>query len=421
MRARVVCGVWLTLAATAWAQVSRPGTGTVTGHVICGDTQKPARFVNVMLFGVPAAVTVAPSKFDASDPKKLQALIKSQIDAMNSVSFVQTETGIDGSFVAPDVPPGNYYLMASVPGYVHPQALVEAANDAGEDLTKGITGMPLVHVAADRTTEANVSVSRGAAAEGHVQWDDGSPLTGAIVQAEPPGQHKDLPPQFAQMRMNDVLNGLTGITDDKGRYRISGLAPGEYRIRVTLQTNLGMSVEHGRMNPFGRFGSMPLVVYAPGAFRRSAAKPLTLSAGEERTDEDITFDLGSTHTVSGRVTSAEDHHGLSRGTVELTDADDKTFSRSAGLDADGNFSVTFVPAGTYTISVENAADAAPEEAKSDSDTKSDGPVIFGLGKVARSYQKAERQVIVTDNDVTGQNFELKPDKPGNADEAGDGN
>ena len=30
--------------------------GTVTGHVICGDTQRPARFASVMLFGVPAEI-----------------------------------------------------------------------------------------------------------------------------------------------------------------------------------------------------------------------------------------------------------------------------------------------------------------------------------------------------------------------------
>jgi hypothetical protein len=35
------------------------------------------------------------------------------------------------------------------------------------------------------------------------------------------------------------------------------------------------------------------------------------------------------------VTSAEDHHGLNRGVVVLTDTSEKTFVRSGGLDADG--------------------------------------------------------------------------------------
>jgi hypothetical protein len=38
----------------------------------------------------------------------------------------------------------------------------------------------------------------------------------------------------------------------------------------------------------------------------------------------------------------------------------------------------------------------------------------------RSYDGTERQVIVADDDLTGQNFELKPEKPGNAGDAGGG-
>ena len=39
-------------------------------------------------------------------------------------------------------------------------------------------------------------------------------------------------------------------------------------------------------------------------------------------------------------------------------------------------------------------------------------------RTVRSYEKATQQIILADNDVTGQNFELKPTKAGNADETG---
>jgi hypothetical protein len=41
-------------------------------------------------------------------------------------------------------------------------------------------------------------------------------------------------------------------------------------------------------------------------------------------------------------------------------------------------------------------------------------------KITRRYEGAKQQVIVTNNDVTGQNFELKPAKAGQADDVGDG-
>ena len=413
MRARVCCGIWLALPlmvprAAICGQGSKPATGTVTGQVVCGDTQKPARFAQVLLIGVPAAVTPL-GKVDATDPKSIQAFTKAMTEAMKSTSFVLSQTGFDGSFAVDGVAPGDYYVMASVPGYVQPHEIVQAAYDAGEDITKGIPGVPIARVSAERGTNVQISVGRGAAIEGRVLWDDGAPVTGAFVSAEPKsGEHKPLPPQFNMVSMSGQN---VGNTDDRGHYRISGLAPGDYTARVTLQTNRRMTMQRGRFDSNANFGSGPLVVYAPGGFRKTDAKPVTLSAGEERTDEDILFNLSATHSVSGRVTSAEDHHGLNRGVVRLTDASDKTFVRSAGLDGDGNFNVTFVPSGTYTMTVSNAADTVPEE-------PSAGETIMVTGdRTVRSYEKATQQVILADSDVTGQNFELKPAKPGKDDVA----
>ena len=392
-----------------WGQGSKPGTGIVTGQVTCGDTQKPARFAQVLLISVPSAVTPM-GKVDGTDPNSIQAFTKAMTDAMKSTSFVLSQTGFDGSFAVEDVTPGDYYVMASVPGYVQPHEMVQAAYDAGEDLTKGIPGVPIARVSAERGTNVQISVGRGAAIEGHVLWDDGAPVTGAFISAEPKsGDHKPLPPQFNMVSMSGQN---VGNTDDLGHYRISGLAPGEYTARATLQTNRRMTIQRGRFDSNANFGVGPLVVYAPGGFRKADAKPVTLSAGEDRTDEDITFNLSATHSVSGRVTSAEDHHGLNRGVVRLTDVSDKTFVRSAGLDEDGNFNVTFVPSGTYTMTVSNAADTVPEEPSAGE------PMMVTGDRTVRSYEKATQQIILADSDVTGQNFELKPTKAGNADETG---
>lgn len=410
MRKTITWNLWLclaiaTLCGVAFAQVPKPATGTVTGHVICQDTQRPARFAQVSVFSVPAVVTPFPGKVDGTSQKSVDAFLKAQQGAISSQSFVLAETGFDGSFSIDGIAPGDYYVMASVGGYVQPQEIVQAAVDEGQDITKGISGIPMVRVSADRAVDAEISVARGGAVEGHVLWDDGSPINGAMVLVEPKtGEHKQLPMQFTMMMMNGQSSGNT---DDRGHYRISGLAPGEYTARVMLQTSRHMAMQGGRFDARSNFGGMPLTVYAPRGFRRTDAKPFTLTAGEERTDEDVTFNLSATHTVSGRVTSAEDHHGLNRGVVMLTDATDKTFRRSAGVDADGNFSITFVPSGTYTMSIMNGADTVPQESK-----KTDSNVIFSQTelKTVRTYEKAEQQILLAGDDLTGQNIELKPVK-----------
>jgi hypothetical protein len=396
------------------AQTSQPGTGTVTGHVICQDTQKPARFGNVLLYEVPKSITPAVN-FEGLDPLAVDVAMKAQMEAVNSVTVVQAETMIDGSFAAPNVPPGDYYALAAIPGYVQPRNLVQAAYDAGEDLTKGLTGAPIVHVSADRSAQAEITAIRGAAVEGHVLWDDGGPVGGAVVTIEPTAkEHKPLPPQFGNIMGASTYPLTPGVTDDRGHYRVSGLAPGEYRVKATLLTNSHMTFSGGKLTALTQAGTFPVNVYAPGAFHQADAKPVKLASGEERADQDITYNLNGLHMVSGTVTSAEDHHPLNSGSVALVDAMDKTFRRSAGIDAQGNFSVTFVPAGTYTMTVSNAADMLRAE------TKSGGPISFDQVKILRGYEKAERKVIVADSDVTGQNFDLKPQKAGQADNSSGG-
>ena len=413
MRLRACSAVWLALlflvACTgAWGQTSRSGTGTVTGHVICQDTQKPARFANVILFRVPGQVTPTPNT-DGTDQRAKDAAFKAMMEEQYSATVVQAQTGIDGGFVATNVPPGDYYALAAAPGYVQPRNVVQAAYDAGEDLTKSISGVSMVHVSADRSSQTEITATRGAAVEGHVLWDDGSPVSDATVSVESATKkHKTLPPQFGMIMGFSMFPPTPGLTDDRGHYRLSGLAPGEYRVKATLPMNSHMTFSRGVLVGLGQLGTLPMTVYAPASFHQADAKTVTLTAGEERTDQDITYNLNGLHTVSGQVISAEDHHGLNRGVVTLTDANDKTFARSASVDPNGNFTVTFVPAGTYTMTVGNAADTVTEEPKK----PEFGGLVTDVDKTVRTYQKGELQVMVGDSDVSGQNIELKPEKAG---------
>jgi len=199
--------------------------------------------------------------------------------------------------------------------------------------------------------------------------------------------------------------GLLAITDDLGHFRIAGLAPGDYFVKVMLQTQSQFSMQKGQMNFSHILAARPLTIFAPSAFHQANAKVVTLTAGQAVDDEEVTINLTGLHSVSGRIASAEDHHGINSGSVTLTDASDKDFSRSASLNEDGSFTVTFVPPGTYNLKVEDAADTVPSTRKSKG-----GLVNFASEDTVRSYDGAKQQVIVADDDVTGQNIELNPSK-----------
>jgi hypothetical protein len=396
--------------------VSAAGTGSVTGHVTCGDTQRPARFATVMLLAVPTSITPVFDPNAKMDPAALAATMKATMSGMN---IVQTQTGIDGSFAALNVAPGDYYLFASVPGYVQPLNQVQAAQDAGVDLSKPIPGITIVHVVAERAVVGDVTVDRGAAVSGKVLWDDGSPVPRAIVTVEAngssaagstvalaPAKPKPLPPQFTMLAMAGGLGGggIVSASDDLGQYRIAGLAPGTYVVKVTLQVHSAFSMQAGAMNLNAMMADKPLVLFAPAALHRADAKPLVVKGGDEETGEDVTVNLAGMHTVSGRVDSAEDHHGINSGTVDLTDTNDKDLVRSAGVDASGNFSVTFVPPGTYSLEVSDAADTQPTK------KQPTGMIKFTTPDTLRSYEDGKQSVIVTDSDVVGLMIDLTPSK-----------
>jgi hypothetical protein len=375
------------------------GGGTVTGHVVCGDTERPARFAQVMLFAIPAEVT-PPVKPDAeADPAKTVDAIRGILGASN---WVQTQTDIEGAFVATGVAPGDFYVLASVPGYIQPSAVLKAANDAGIDLSKPIPGVPRVHVAAERSAQVDVSVDRGAAMSGLVLWDDGGPVPQATVRLMPAkGKEKPMPTAFAMLAFNG--GGMMGITDDLGHFRIAGVAPGDYLIQTTVQTSSKISMQSGVMSVRGAGAASPLVVFAPAAFHKSDAKAVTLHTAEDRGDGEITIRLAGLRSMSGKVTSGEDHHGVNSGTVKLEDTTDKDFSRGVDIGMNGEFTVTFVPPGTYNLTVSEAADTEPSKGDSL------GPLKIATNHILRSYQAGKQTVIVGENDVAEVNVEVTPD------------
>src|SRR5215469_6312358 len=357
-------------------------TATVTGRVTCSDTQRAARFATVTLIGTESA-NQSPARGAGNG---------------NVFGFgrrFQARTDMDGNYSV-QVEPGDYYVTASAIGYASPVAEAAARLRSGASAADLLATMPQVHVAEAGGGTANITLDRGGVIAGRLQWDDGTPATGVNLSVQSTASSTGGPTDVT--RVVSQLGGGFGAglggfqtSDDRGYFRVTGLAPGSYWVRATMMTP---SAEPDG-SPVQRMSS--IVMYAPGKVRRSDAQVITLKSGEERDDLQFVLDLSALHTVSGHV-GASDQGNIETGLVRLTDTQDSSLTRQAMIQPDGSFVVQWVPAGTYTLAVSNASNV-PRQA-------------FGRrgqqAEAGTSYAPFQESLTVTDTDVSGIGVTLMP-------------
>ena len=350
---------------------------TVTGRVTCSDTQRAARFATVTLIGTDqAGATQGRGGFGFG-------------------RRVTARTDMDGNYSVM-AEPGDYYITASATGYESPVAEMASRLRSGAGSADLLASLPQVHVAEGGGGTANITLDRGGVIQGKLQWDDGTPASGVNVSVQTTdstsGTPRDLTRTVSQLG-GGFGGGLGGFqtSDDRGVFRITGLAPGSYWVRATMMTP-SADPETASVQ---RVTSV--VMYAPGKVRRSDAQVVTLKSGEERDDLQFVLDLSTLHTVSGHVGST-DQGSVAAGVVRLTDTQDSSLSRMAIIQSDGSFVVQWVPAGTYTLAVSNASSVAAP--------------TFGRRQqgetTGTSYSPFQETLTVTDTDVTGIGVTLTP-------------
>lgn len=343
----------------------------VTGHVVCADTQRSARFAGITL--------ISASQDDEGGGRGGRA---------------SARTDLDGNFLIPNVAPGDYYVTGQLTGYINEAPLIQTAlqNSQSSPTAPVIpANVPRIRVSAGGAS-AQLSLQRGGVIAGTVQWDDGSPAAGVgvgTVAAPAAGQG-------SSTTGNGLFGGPGGgpggsfnggQTDDRGHFRLSGIAPGNYVVRASVQAPapaLSAAANTDR-RAFAR--NLNLSVYAPDKLRRTDAAVVTLTAGEERSDLNITMNLNILHSVSGTVSSTA--APVRSGSVTLTDTTDSTLNRTGTVNPDGSFLVPYVPPGSYTLRANVSATAAS----------------FGRGGQAPAstvrFGPLQESLTVTDGDLTG--------------------
>jgi hypothetical protein len=367
--AAVVLVSLLLLPCTAGAQPARPyptGTAALAGRAVDAATGGPVANTLIGLSRRRTSGANAPS--DTSVP-----LLLVMADAQ-------------GRFVIRDIPAGHYLILATAPGYIisnYGQARA-AGPSRTIDLEEG-----------DLRLDLEVPLWTHAIISGTVRDEAGDPMVGVTVRAlrrannGPGGVPRYMP-------------GSLATTDDRGRYRLSRLTPGEFlvtvpRTQVTVPAAViddfvqsvagrgGTATAARLVDELGSSSAVPLVgggvrvddflllstgddsplavpppvdgalsVY-PTAYHGSIEPiSITVESGEERTDVDLVLAPEPALRITGRVTA--DGVAAPNVVVRLVRVDRQTMQGENGFEAaatvsgaDGAFTLLGVTPGRYLI------------------------------------------------------------------------
>ncbi|HEV2245689.1 MAG TPA: carboxypeptidase regulatory-like domain-containing protein, partial [Terriglobia bacterium] len=164
-----------------------------------------------------------------------------------------------------------------------------------------------------------------------------------------------------------------GWTDDRGKYRIYELPPGEYYISASAEP-----VNEGESSSYEP-------TYYPGVADPTQSSPVTVRAGDEFPDVDVALQRVPVFHVRGRVQDAVANTSLRSARVDLATTLEpwEEFGMAGTIrDANGDFDVDGVRPGTYDL-------------------------IAQLSYKGIEYQ-ARQKVTVTDSDVSGIRLVLTP-------------
>lgn len=222
----------------------------------------------------------------------------------------------------------------------------------------------------DWVSGLRVAIWRPGAISGVVRDEAGDPVVGVFVRVLS---------RFRIQGRDDMVAGPLTVTNDRGEYRVAGLAPGRYAVQVpSVQASVPFStritfspgnaaegvvdVDDSQRLVIGRYPLPPPpqngrpmsypIVFHPSASTLAVATLIDLKYGDDRTGIDLTLTPAPAVRVSGLVEGPPD--ALKSLTLRLLPAGLENAGlgsevATALVSGDGRFTFINVPAGTYTL------------------------------------------------------------------------
>ena len=245
-----------------------------------------------------------------------------------------TSTDADGKYELKELPAGRYQVTVSKGSFVSLSYGQSRPFEAGKPL----------EIADGQTVEkVDFALPRGAIITGHVVDEFGEPI--ADVRVTP------MRYQFVQGRRRLNAAGRVSTTNDIGEYRIFGLAPGQYFVSASTQTNImAGSMMGGMMDATSDDRSGYAPSYYPGTPNVAEAQRITVGLGQALSD--INLALMPTHLarISGTATNA-DGKPLAGGVVVVMLRSGAIIASTSGAQVkpDGTFTVANLAPGDYML------------------------------------------------------------------------
>jgi hypothetical protein len=379
----LVCNLPSAARAQAASQPRAPeDVGTVTGHILCSDTQRPARLAEVRL--VPVGITAAPAK---SNPMDDEAVLGSRLPPV--------QTDMSGAFTVHNVHPGTYYLRVDYTGYLTPLlgfTRDQLAHPTAEMRQRMASELQTITVAPHATTRADATIPRGASISGTVLYDDGSPAAGinlSLFRLNAKGEFKDEFQAFSRFYRS---------TDDHGRFHIDSLPADSF----VLAANFSISETSITTMPMPNGGSgtmqmniqkvlFSLPLYSGSALRLRDAAVIKTDAGQETPSVDLTLPLSKLHSVSGTLVT-KSGHTINAGKVALLYADTREELTNVPINRDDNqFHFLYVPEGNYVLAVQEAKDVTQVEVPNPAGSN---PKMHLEDKTVNTYGTTEQPLVL---------------------------
>jgi len=174
-----------------------------------------------------------------------------------------SETRADGTFAIKDVPPGQYLVTLSHTDFVGLHSSAET--------------MQLTIFNGQAPEALRLHMMRGPAISGRI-FDEGGALKASATVELLHGDVRDGQPAL-------LPNDVDMVTDSNGEYRLPGLQPGEYYLRVRPKA--------------GNADFLP--VYFPGVTDSRFATPISVRAGADISGIDLSLTRGDLHSVRLKI------------------------------------------------------------------------------------------------------------------------